>query len=81
MDFQEELSMTEEKTLFDQEPVLEITEKTGGKEESDRNEEVQILFPQVWTLYFDGSKSQEGSGAGCILIDPKGKQHFLSYRL
>jgi ribonuclease HI len=32
-------------------------------------------------LYFDGSTSQEGSGEGCILIDPKGKQNFLSCRL
>ena len=36
---------------------------------------------QIWTLYFDGSKSQEGLGAGCILIDQKGKRHFLSCRL
>jgi ribonuclease HI len=28
-------------------------------------------------LYFDGSKSQEGLGEGCILIDPNGKQNFL----
>jgi ribonuclease HI len=33
------------------------------------------------TLYFDGSNSQEGSGAGCILIDEKGKRNFLSCRL
>ena len=24
---------------------------------------------QFWLLYFDGSKTQEGSGAGCVLID------------
>jgi len=36
---------------------------------------------QICTLYFDGYKSQEGSGAGCILIDQKGKHDFLSYRL
>jgi ribonuclease HI len=32
-------------------------------------------------LYFEGSKSQEGSGLGCIFIDPKGKRNFLSYKL
>jgi ribonuclease HI len=32
-------------------------------------------------LYFDGSKSQEGLRAGCILIDPNEKQNFLSCRL
>jgi ribonuclease HI len=39
------------------------------------------FLSQIWTIYFDGYKSQEGSGAGCILIDPKGKCHFLSCRL
>ena len=24
-----------------------------------------------WILYFDGSKTLEGSGAGCVLIDPE----------
>ena len=26
-----------------------------------------------WILYFDGSKTLEGSGVGCVLIDPKKK--------
>ena len=25
-----------------------------------------------WTMYFDGSKKNEGAGAGVILISPKG---------
>jgi hypothetical protein len=53
-----------EETLFCQEPALEIMEQTGEKKEGDKKEEVDRLYPQVWTLYFDGSKSQEGSGAG-----------------
>jgi len=36
---------------------------------------------QFWLLYFDGSKNQEGSGAGCVLIDPEKNKHFLSCRL
>ena len=32
-------------------------------------------------LYFDGSKTQEESGASCILIDPENNKHFLSCRL
>ena len=32
-------------------------------------------------LYFEGSKSSEGSGAGCILVSPQGKKTMLSYRL
>ena len=34
-----------------------------------------------WFLYFDGSKSQEGPRAGCILVDPNKKRNFLSCRL
>ena len=34
-----------------------------------------------WTLYFDGSKTLEGSGACSILIDPRKNKHFLSCRL
>jgi hypothetical protein len=81
MIFQEKLSMTAEETLFFQEPVLEIIEQTRGGKYSDKKEEANRFFPQVWTLYFDGSKSQEGPWAGRILIDLKGKQHFLSCRL
>ena len=34
-----------------------------------------------WSLYFDGSKSSEGSGAGCILVSPEGEKTMLSCRL
>jgi hypothetical protein len=81
MIFREELLTAVEETLFYQEPMLEIIEQTKGKRESNRKEEADTFFPQIWTLYFDGSKSQEGSGVGCVLINPKGKQHFLSCRL
>ena len=65
--------MVVEKTLFFQETSLEITEQTKGKEESNRKKGADKFYPQIWTLYFDGYKSQEGSGVGCILVDPKGK--------
>jgi ribonuclease HI len=61
--------------------VLEIKEQTRGEEESDKKKKANRKTPQIWTLYFDGFKSQEGSRAWCILIDPKGKRHFLSCRL
>jgi hypothetical protein len=73
MIFQEELPTMEEETLLCQEPALETTKLARGKEESDRKWEADSCFPQVWNLYFDGSKSQEGSGAGFILINPRGK--------
>ena len=31
--------------------------------------------------FFYGSKTLEGSGAGCVLVDPKKNKHFLSCRL
>ena len=30
-----------------------------------------VEVDSFWTLFFYGSKTLEGSGAGCILIDPK----------
>lgn len=39
---------------------------------------VNTLF---WTLYFDGSKSNNGAGAGCILIIPEGEKTMLACRL
>jgi ribonuclease HI len=36
---------------------------------------------QIWSLYFDGSKSKEGAGAGCIIIDPTGNKTLLTCRL
>jgi ribonuclease HI len=35
----------------------------------------------IWSLYFDGSKSKEGVGAGCILIDPTSNKTFIASRL
>ena len=34
-----------------------------------------------WSLYFDGSKSSEGSGSGCILVSRDGEKTMLSCRL
>lgn len=33
------------------------------------------------TLYFDGSKSEYGASAGCILINPQGEKIMLACRL
>ena len=35
------------------------------------------LEDKFWLLYFDGSKTQEGSGASCILIDLEKDKHFF----
>ena len=35
----------------------------------ERNTNSVDLEDIFWLLYFDGSKTQEGSGAGCVMID------------
>ena len=81
MVFQGKSSIPTGGTLLCQEHVLEITRQNIGEQESNKKEEKGNCRSQIWTIYFDGYKSQEGSGARRILIDPKGKRHFLSYRL
>ena len=39
------------------------------------------LEDRFWVLYFDGSKTQEGPGVGCVLVDPENNKYFLSCRL
>ena len=36
------------------------------------------VVSDFWILFFDGSKTLEGSGASCVLIDPQKNKHFLS---
>ena len=37
--------------------------------------------PNFWTLFFDGSKMQEGAGIDCVLIDPNGNKVLFSCHL
>ena len=39
---------------------------------------VSVEVEIFWTLYFDGSKTLEGSEDGCVLIDPEKNKLFLS---
>ena len=34
-----------------------------------------------WKLFFDGSRSNDGVGAGCVLISPEGEKIMLTCRL
>jgi hypothetical protein len=79
--FQEESSMPIEYSLFCQNLALGWVEEKVGKHNINDGRERNDCHSRIWTLYFDGSKSQEGAGAGCILIDQKGKCHFFSCRL
>ena len=60
--------------------MLELVKQEVREQETNKGNENSDSRSQIWTLYFDGSKSQEGSRVGCILINPIGKCHFLSYR-
>ena len=51
----------------------------GTNEGNDTNQ--VVLKDRFWILYFDGSKTQEGSGACCVLVDPEINKHYLSCRL
>jgi ribonuclease HI len=68
-------------TLFRQEYVQENPRQKIRKQQGDEEEGTGNTRSQIQTMCFDRSKSQERSGAGCILINPKDKRHFLSCRL
>jgi hypothetical protein len=39
------------------------------------------IYTSIWTMSFDGSKSQYGARVGCILIDPLQRKTHISCRL
>ena len=49
--------------------------------ENQKDVNIFVNSPLFWSLYFDGSTSSEGSGAGCILVSPQGEKTMLSCRL
>jgi len=71
--------MTEISSITDPEQQSEVKSYTQAptlpKMPSIANE------THVWSLYFDGSNSQEGAGDGHVLIDPTGKKTFIACRL
>lgn len=46
-------------------PADEVEEQTSMPEKED---------PEYWTMYFDGSFTLQGVGAGVLLVSPAGKQ-------
>ena len=71
-------------------PVSNFTSHIENFSQTDRSRCVNIVGETVnkivdnylfWSLYFDGSKSSEGAGAGCILVSPEGEKTMLSCRL
>jgi ribonuclease HI len=71
--------MTEISSITNPEQEFEVTAYTQTSTLSSTPNIVDD--EQIWSLYFDGSKSWEGTGVGCVLIDPMGKKTFISCQL
>jgi len=63
MAFQVNLLAAAEESIFCQDSPSGATDKEDEREKILGHEEVTNFSSQVWILYFDGSKSQEGSEA------------------
>ena len=48
---------------------------------SSCNFSLELTDPNIWTLYFDGSKNKEGLGVACLLIDLHGNRMMIACRL
>ncbi|XP_021827276.1 uncharacterized protein LOC110767920 [Prunus avium] len=62
----------------------EIEETTLSKKVPGELPEVAgaaIEEEEPWTMYFDGSSTSNGGGAGVVLIDPEGQTTALSFKL
>jgi len=57
------------------------TDRSRCFNDDEKTVNMFVNTPLFWSLYFDGSKSSEGSGAGCILVSPEGEKTMLSCRL
>ena len=42
---------------------------------------LELIDPNIWTLYFDGSRNKEGASVGCLLIDLHGNRKMIACRL
>jgi ribonuclease HI len=71
--------MTEISSITDPEQQSEVTTYTQAP--ASPNTPNIANDAQIWSLYFDGSKSREGAGVGCVLIDPTGNKTFIACRL
>ena len=48
---------------------------------SSCNFSLELTDPNIWTLYFDGSKNKEGEGVGCLVIDLHGNRTMIACRM
>ena len=45
---------------------------------SSCNFSLELTNPNIWTLYFDGSRNKEGAGVGFLLIDLHGNRTMIA---
>ena len=50
--------------------IVELVSNVGSSSNS-------VGVEMFWILYFDGSKTMEGLGDGCVLMDPKINKKFF----
>lgn len=61
-----------------------MSSSSGSSSDSNRNSASMsngACIDELWTMYFDGSKTQDVSRARCVLIDRNNKKHFILSRL
>ena len=56
-------------------------EETKEVQESFPNEDIMMVEPEPWKMYFGGATNQNGSGIGVLFISPKGTHIPFSSRL
>ena len=42
---------------------------------------LELTYPNIWTLYFDGSRNREGAIVVYLLIDPHGNRMLIACHL
>ena len=68
--------------LFDNEVVSQIENFSQADSSKCINFVDKVVVNYLfWTLYFDGSKFEDGVGVSCILINPEGEKNMLACRL
>ena len=58
---QSELALVTEEQVIPDSPPAETPPQLSTPKEPESD---------MWTLYYDGSKTHDGAGASCILLDP-----------
>lgn len=76
-------SFNAQRSPFPDNVVVSQIEKSSQTDASKCVDVVDKILDNslFWNLYFDGSKSEDGAGVGCILISPQGEKTMLAYRL